>query len=171
MWALHTCGWKTLPWWLLWPEHSSEVRSGSIHRDSKIGRGEVKVEEVEIIALFRERNMRKLQSIHSYRQMVSCPRRKKIISVFQERYTLWNIHSAQVISGIRVEKIIHRFFSLQKARMWMASVCIHLNCYHKPGTSCSPLWWGFVCTPHVSNTMSTVLRLLTLRSSLSFEGT
>lgn len=33
--------------------------------------------EVEIIAFFREINMRKLQSIHSYRQMASCPRREK----------------------------------------------------------------------------------------------
>lgn len=135
MWALHTCGWKMLPWWLLWPEHSSEVRSGSIHRDNKIGRGEVKVEEVEIIALFQERNMRKLQSIHSYRQMASCPwrKKKKISSVCQERYILWNIHSAQVIIGVRVEKIIHWFFFLyKKAKMWMAGAGIHLNCCPKP---------------------------------------
>lgn len=47
----------------------------------------MKVEEVEIIAFFRERNMRKLQSIHSYRQMVSCPRIKKISCLSGKIYT------------------------------------------------------------------------------------
>lgn len=118
MWALHTCGWKMLPWWLLWPEHSSEVRSGSIHRDNKIGRGEVKVEEVEIIALFQERNMRKLQSIHSYRQMASCPWRKKknqlCLSgkIYTVKYSLSS--SNKWGQGRKNNTLI--FFSLQKGK-------------------------------------------------------
>lgn len=172
MWALHTCGWKMLPWWLLWPEHSSEVRSGSIHRDNKIGRGEVKVEEVEIIALFQERNMRKLQSIHSYRQMASCPWRKKkkknqlCLSgkIYTVKYSLSSSNNWG--QGRKNNTLIFFFFTKRQKCEWLVQVFIW-TAAPSPGTSCLPLWWGFVHTPHVPNTISTVLRLLTLRSCLS----
>lgn len=61
------------------------------------------------------------------------PKKRKISSVCQERYILWIIHSAQVISGVRVEKTIHWFFfPYKKARMRMAGAGIHLSCYPKP---------------------------------------
>lgn len=68
--------------------------------------------------------------------------------------------------GRKNNTLIFFFFTKRQKCEWLVQVFIW-TAAPSPGTSCLPLWWGFVHTPHVPNTISTVLRLLTLRSCLS----